>query len=100
MPHTPPAYQTEDAAGNIGFALRKNLVRVACEALAAHVRILAPRVLPWTDLARYAYRLAVAGKPSHVPDFAAAFEHMCMHTRGKAVDRRRRTCHAVRVPGH
>ncbi|XP_010925074.1 3-ketoacyl-CoA synthase 4 [Elaeis guineensis] len=84
------AFQEEDEAGNLGIALKKDLIRVAGEGLRAHIGVLAPRVLPWAQLVRYAYWevtrwLKRGGEKQHVPDFTTAFEHMCIHTGGKAV---------------
>lgn len=81
------AYQAEDEDGNVGIALKKDLIRVAGEGLRAHIQTLAPRVLPWAELLYYAYRMAVKSKSDkpYVPDFTAAFEHICIHTGGKAV---------------
>ncbi|XP_031487404.1 3-ketoacyl-CoA synthase 1-like [Nymphaea colorata] len=85
------AFQEEDEQGTAGFALTKDLIRVAGEGLRAHIRTLAPRVLPYSQLLAYSYaslksRLlgADAAKPQ-VPDFTTAFEHICVHTGGKAV---------------
>lgn len=83
------AFQEEDADGNVGIALTKDLLRVAGENLRSHIRTLAPRVLPLSQLLSYAYSAALvflgAGKPAEVPDFTAAFDHICIHTGGKAV---------------
>nr|DAD22458.1 TPA_asm: hypothetical protein HUJ06_023921 [Nelumbo nucifera] len=68
------AFQLEDEAGNPGVALKKDLVRVAGVGLREHIRSLAPRVLPLSELS----------KPN-VPDFTKAFDHICIHTGGKAV---------------
>ncbi|MQL75575.1 hypothetical protein Taro_007958 [Colocasia esculenta] len=88
------AYQEEDAAGIVGIGLKKDLIRVAGEGLREHIRALAPHVLPLSQLVAYAYAVATAwwgaadgkakSKP-YVPDFTAAFEHVCIHTGGKAV---------------
>lgn len=84
------ALQEEDAHGNVGIALTKDLVRVAGEGLRQHLRILGPRVLPVRELLLYAYsflsRILSKGEMKPVvPNFTAAFEHMCIHTGGKAV---------------
>ncbi|XP_058074854.1 3-ketoacyl-CoA synthase 13-like [Magnolia sinica] len=84
------AFQEEDANGNVGVALTKDLIRVAGEGLRDHIRTLAPRVLPVWELLMYAYSVVTCalsrgdGKPI-VPDFTTAFEHLCIHTGGKAV---------------
>ncbi|GER55457.1 3-ketoacyl-CoA synthase [Striga asiatica] len=71
------AYQEEDSEGRTGISLTKDLIRVAGVHLRQHIRVLAPRVLPLSVLAQYAY--------SKRADFSRAFEHMCIHTGGKAV---------------
>ncbi|KAK1307076.1 3-ketoacyl-CoA synthase 1 [Acorus calamus] len=48
------AVQMEDARGNIGVSLSKDLVRVAGEGLRVHMRALAPLVLPLSEVLRYA----------------------------------------------
>ncbi|KAK1282346.1 3-ketoacyl-CoA synthase 13 [Acorus calamus] len=86
------AVQMEDARGNVGVSLSKDLVRVAGEGLRVHMRALAPLVLPLSEVLRYACAcarsaLARDGERRHVvvPDFMAGFEHACVHTGGKAV---------------
>ncbi|GFY96439.1 3-ketoacyl-CoA synthase 16 [Actinidia rufa] len=81
------AFQEEDGKGNTGISLTKDLIRVAGVNLREHIKVLAPRVLPMSQLAQYVYSavVAVGGKKAVVPNFTAAFEHMCVHTGGKAV---------------
>ncbi|KAK8958569.1 3-ketoacyl-CoA synthase 1 [Platanthera guangdongensis] len=86
------AIQTDDGNGGIGVALTKDLVRVAGAALRSHISTIAPRVLPASELLRYGWRFAssmargeMAAARAHVPDFTKAFEHMCIHSGGKAV---------------
>ncbi|KAK4381377.1 3-ketoacyl-CoA synthase 4 [Sesamum angolense] len=85
------AFQEEDDKGNTGISLTKDLIRVAGVNLRQHIKILAPRVLPLSELVRYAYATAAAalscGEPKKppVPDFTTAFQHLCIHTGGKAV---------------
>ncbi|EMS48087.1 3-ketoacyl-CoA synthase 11 [Triticum urartu] len=85
------AVQMEDEDGGVGVALTKDLVRVAGAGLRSHIATLAPYVLPVSELLRYVYRVAWAysgGNPKAaaalVPDFQRAFEHMCIHSGGKA----------------
>ncbi|CAA0835469.1 Probable 3-ketoacyl-CoA synthase 2 [Striga hermonthica] len=78
------AYQEEDSEGRTGISLTKDLIRVAGVHLRQHIRVLAPRVLPLSVLAQYVYSKKGAGVGA-VPDFSRAFEHMCIHTGGKAV---------------
>ncbi|XAR48635.1 Very-long-chain 3-oxoacyl-CoA synthase [Bertholletia excelsa] len=84
------AFQEEDEKGHTGVSLTKDLIRVAGSNLREHIRILVPRVLPLSQLAQYTYAATVAavsrgGRKPAVPDFTAAFEHICIHTGGKAV---------------
>lgn len=84
------AFQEEDEKGNTGVALTKDLIRVAGVNLHQHIKELAPRVLPLTQLFHYLYSVITStmsggeSKPI-VPDFTTAFEHLCIHTGGKAV---------------
>ncbi|KAK1406796.1 hypothetical protein QVD17_38404 [Tagetes erecta] len=84
------AFQEEDGKGITGVSLTKDLIRVAGVNLRQHIKILAPRVLPISQLVRYVYSvitMAMSGgemKPI-VPDFMTAFDHICVHTGGKAV---------------
>ncbi|PWA58851.1 hypothetical protein CTI12_AA392640 [Artemisia annua] len=84
------AFQEEDNKGITGVSLTKDLIRVAGVNLRQHIKILAPRVLPLNQLVGYVYSVvmnALSGgqmKPI-VPDFTAAFDHICVHTGGKAV---------------
>lgn len=86
------AFQEEDENGITGISLTKDLVRVAGVNLREHITKLAPRVLPLSQLVLYAYnsvaRKIASGnyKPfNFVPDFTTAFDHICIHTGGKAV---------------
>jgi 3-ketoacyl-CoA synthase len=83
--------------------LGKELTSVAARALRLHLASLGPRVLPLREQAKYALglaarRLAAASKaaarrmpaawwsaPGAPPDFASAFEHVCIHTGGRGV---------------
>ncbi|KAL6549104.1 hypothetical protein OROHE_008949 [Orobanche hederae] len=87
------AYQEEDSKGITGISLTKDLIRVAGIHLTQHIKILAPRVLPVSQLIHYVCSAVTAAvsttgeKPPEplVPDFTKAFKHMCIHTGGKAV---------------
>ncbi|KAD4386219.1 hypothetical protein E3N88_26388 [Mikania micrantha] len=73
-----------------GVSLTKDLIRVAGVNLRQHVKILAPRVLPLSQLVRYICSVLAMAMSSGkmkpiVPDFMNAFEHICVHTGGKAV---------------
>ncbi|CAA6674943.1 unnamed protein product [Spirodela intermedia] len=90
------AYLEEDHNDNLGVSLKKDLIRVAGVGLRKHICQLAPHVLPLSEIVYGAYAAAAAwartkmglsnadAKP-HVPDFTKAFEHICLHTGGKAV---------------
>ncbi|KAB2635326.1 3-ketoacyl-CoA synthase 9-like [Pyrus ussuriensis x Pyrus communis] len=84
------SFQEEDYKGNTGVALAKDLIAVAGMSLREHIKILAPRVLPLSQLGLYVYSVicsALSGSKSKpiVPDFTKAFDHFCIHTGGKAV---------------
>jgi 3-ketoacyl-CoA synthase len=80
----------EDEHGNVGVSLSKELMAVAGEALTKNMTAMAPHVLPWSELLKYAASyvsrtfLASQAKP-YVPDFKRAFAHFCIHAGGKAV---------------
>lgn len=86
------AFQEEDEDGITGISLTKDLVRVAGVNLREHIKKLAPRVLPLSQFILYAYH-SLANKIAYgnykplnfVPDFTTAFDHICIHTGGKAV---------------
>ncbi|XP_071692253.1 3-ketoacyl-CoA synthase 13-like [Rutidosis leptorrhynchoides] len=84
------AFQEEDGKGITGVSLTKDLIRVAGLNLRQHIKILAPRVLSLNQLVGYVCSVVssvMSGgqmKPV-VPDFTMAFEHICVHTGGKAV---------------
>ncbi|KAJ4794058.1 3-ketoacyl-CoA synthase [Rhynchospora pubera] len=85
-------YQMEDADGNLGIAISKDLVRVAAVGLKRHVSLLASQVLPLSEIARYAFKVVLSYMMGnrkaialHVPDFMKAFDHVCIHAGGKAV---------------
>ncbi|XP_076899095.1 3-ketoacyl-CoA synthase 13-like [Bidens hawaiensis] len=84
------AFQEEDNKGITGVSLTKDLIRVAGVNLRQHIKILAPRVLPLSELVRYVYSVVSTAMPGGelkplAPDFTTAFDHICVHTGGKAV---------------
>lgn len=84
------AFQEEDEEGNTGVSLTKDLIRVAGQNLRAHLTTLAPRVLPLSQLVQYVKSVVLSvltqgESKTMVPDFTTAFEHICIHTGGKAV---------------
>ncbi|KAL2906087.1 3-ketoacyl-CoA synthase 1 [Bienertia sinuspersici] len=84
------AFQEEDDKGITGVSLTKDLIRVAGHNLRGHIKTLAPRVLPLSQIIQYMKSIALnaltqgESKPM-VPDFTTAFDHICIHTGGKAV---------------
>ncbi|CAN6325060.1 unnamed protein product [Urochloa humidicola] len=89
------ATQREDAEGRVGISLSKALPKAAVRAFAANLRRLAPRVLPVSELARFAFRLLSrrllrhpsGKKGGEAPriNFKAGVEHFCLHPGGTAV---------------
>eukprot|EP00878_Enallax_costatus_P003354 GHUV01003563.1.p1 GENE.GHUV01003563.1~~GHUV01003563.1.p1 ORF type:complete len:536 (+),score=169.57 GHUV01003563.1:329-1936(+) len=84
-------YQMEDDKGIRGVRLGKELMSVAASALKLNLTRLGPKVLPLTEQLAFAANLVarqVMGpkkvKP-YVPDFTMAFDHICLHTGGRAV---------------
>jgi 3-ketoacyl-CoA synthase len=84
-------YEEEDSEGNRGFALSKDLMAIAGDALKANITAIAPLVLPTSELIKYILfyvaRKVLHGKKirPYVPDFTMAFEHFCIHVGGPAV---------------
>jgi 3-ketoacyl-CoA synthase len=84
-------YQCEDSTGVRGVRLGKELMAVAGRALKLNISTLGPRVLPLSEqllfAANAAARAVLGAKrvPAYVPDFAEAFQHICLHTGGRAV---------------
>jgi 3-ketoacyl-CoA synthase len=97
------AQQREDAEGRVGISLSKALPKAAVRAFAVNLRRLAPRVLPVSELARFAARLLArrlfphlqqhssSGKhkgdtaaPAKI-NFKAGVDHFCLHPGGTAV---------------
>eukprot|EP00878_Enallax_costatus_P014371 GHUV01015031.1.p2 GENE.GHUV01015031.1~~GHUV01015031.1.p2 ORF type:complete len:223 (+),score=54.84 GHUV01015031.1:1917-2585(+) len=81
----------EDDKGIRGVRLGKELMSVAASALKLNLTRLGPKVLPLTEQLAFAANLVarqVMGpkkvKP-YVPDFTMAFDHICLHTGGRAV---------------
>ncbi|KAL3507772.1 hypothetical protein ACH5RR_033154 [Cinchona calisaya] len=83
-------FQQEDEEKKVGFALSKDLMVVAGEALKTNITTLGPLVLPMSEqfkffvtlLAKKVFNMKI--KP-YIPNFKLAFEHICIHAGGKAV---------------
>jgi 3-ketoacyl-CoA synthase len=84
-------YECEDAASRRGVRLSKDLMSIAGEALKANITTLGPLVLPLSEQLAFAANLFARkvlrwrGVRPYVPDFSAAFEHVCIHTGGRGV---------------
>uniref|UniRef100_A0ACD5ZTW5 Uncharacterized protein n=1 Tax=Avena sativa TaxID=4498 RepID=A0ACD5ZTW5_AVESA len=82
--------QEDDAAGERGIALSKDVMPVAGDTLTSHMATLGPLVLPASELLAYALSFIMRRvfkkdiKP-YIPDFRTAFEHFCIHAGGRAV---------------
>lgn len=84
-------YQMEDDKGIRGVRLGKELMSVAASGLKLNLTRLGPKVLPLTEQLAFAANIVarqVLGpkkvKP-YIPDFTMAFDHICLHTGGRAV---------------
>ncbi|KAL9171082.1 hypothetical protein ABFS82_04G186800 [Erythranthe guttata] len=82
--------QKEDENGLAGFHLGKNLPKSATRAFADNLKQIAPKILPATELLRFAAALlfrklrgGAGARP--VINFKKGVEHFCLHTGGKAV---------------
>lgn len=88
------AFQEEDPTGTVGVNLSKHIMEIAAEALKANMRQLGSLVLPYYEQILYlastflVRKIRVKGKAKeYVPDFKRAFNHICIHSGGKAVIR-------------
>ncbi|KAJ3672128.1 hypothetical protein LUZ60_006849 [Juncus effusus] len=88
------AMQKEDEVGRVGFHLSKGLPKAAVRAFAENLQQLAPKILPYSELALYMYRtikqMAVKPKDSSSSamariNFKSGVDHFCLHTGGSAV---------------
>ncbi|KAL1558630.1 3-ketoacyl-CoA synthase 12 [Salvia divinorum] len=88
--------QKEDEKGYIGFHLGKNLPKAATRAFVDNLKVMAPKILPIRELARFAALLgarkvrqkwskAGGGGARPVINFKTGVDHFCLHTGGKAV---------------
>ncbi|XP_051203840.1 3-ketoacyl-CoA synthase 6-like [Lolium perenne] len=83
--------QEDDAAGERGIALSKEVMSVAGDTLTAHMATLGPLVLPASEILTYALSFVARrvfnsqGVKPYIPDFRTAFEHFCIHAGGRAV---------------
>ncbi|XVF83502.1 hypothetical protein PTKIN_Ptkin16aG0493600 [Pterospermum kingtungense] len=87
--------QVEDEQGYQGFLLTKSLTKAAAKAFTGNLRILLPKVLPVTELLRYAIstvgRKLITGQPSGAKamcfnfNLKSGIEHFCLHPGGRAI---------------
>ncbi|MQL79213.1 hypothetical protein Taro_011650 [Colocasia esculenta] len=83
-------YEEEDAQGNSGISLSKDLMAIAGEALKSNITTIGPLVLPASEQLLFLFTLIGRKifnkkmKP-YIPDFKQAFEHFCIHAGGRAV---------------
>ncbi|XP_075495726.1 3-ketoacyl-CoA synthase 12-like [Primulina tabacum] len=75
--------QMEDDQGTLGFFLGKNLPKVATRAFAKNIAKLAPKVMPLTELIRYAALKFL--KRAAILNLKASIDHFCLHPGGTAV---------------
>ncbi|XP_073315661.1 3-ketoacyl-CoA synthase 12-like [Primulina huaijiensis] len=75
--------QKEDDQGTLGFFLGKNLPKVATRAFAKNIAELAPKVMPLTELIRYAALKFL--KRAAILNLKAGIDHFCLHPGGTAV---------------
>jgi 3-ketoacyl-CoA synthase len=109
-------YQGEDADGERGVRLSKDIVKVAGKTMEQNMTVLGPHVLPiseqakvvWSVIVRYVLKTAdktlkANGAESmavklpvvkpYVPDFKRCMDHFCIHAGGRAViDGKKKSC--------
>lgn len=101
-------FQEEDANGEMGVRLSKDIVKVAGKTMEKNLTMLGPQVLPLSEQARVVYSIIVrfflksTGKAlkangaesiasklpivkPYVPDFKRCIDHFCIHAGGRAV---------------
>ncbi|CAM0943607.1 unnamed protein product [Alopecurus aequalis] len=84
-------FQQEDAEGNIGINLSKELMLIAGKSLEANIAGIGPFVLPVSQQLLFAVSFIarkvcrVARLKPYIPDFSMAFKHFCIHAGGRAV---------------
>ncbi|KAL6007610.1 separase/separin [Asimina triloba] len=83
-------YEEEDAQGEVGVSLSKDLMAIAGDALKSNITTMGPLVLPASEQLLFLFTLIARKifnpkiKP-YIPDFKQAFEHFCIHAGGRAV---------------
>ncbi|XVE99484.1 hypothetical protein REPUB_Repub03eG0202300 [Reevesia pubescens] len=88
--------QLEDKQGYQGFLLTKSLTKAAAKAFTGNLKILLPKILPMTELLRYAVAVIVKklinGKSPAAArvlslnfNLKSGIEHFCLHPGGRAV---------------
>ncbi|GMY10754.1 3-ketoacyl-CoA synthase 12-like [Fagus crenata] len=91
--------QKEDEQERLGFHLGKNLPKVATRAFVDNLRVIAPKILPMSELLRFMYVSLVRKLMSQtssksggrstgtkpVINFRTGVDHFCLHTGGKAI---------------
>ena len=85
-------FQEEDARGNTGIRLSKDLATTAGHALKSNIAAFGPLVLPASEQLLVALsflkRKLLSGRAKvrlYRPDFRTAFEHFCIHAGGRGV---------------
>ncbi|KAJ7189806.1 hypothetical protein O6H91_23G055800 [Diphasiastrum complanatum] len=83
-------YQEQDARGNLGVSLSKDLMAIAGDALKTNITTLGPLVLPLSEQLLFfvvlvARKLFNVKMKPYIPDFNLAFDHFCIHAGGRAV---------------
>lgn len=76
--------QVNDSQGIQAVQLSKDIVKVAALALQKNLTILAPLVLPYTELLRFLHdaalqKLGLRRGKAYQPDFRRAFQHFSLH---------------------
>ncbi|XP_020692264.1 3-ketoacyl-CoA synthase 12-like [Dendrobium catenatum] len=81
------ACQKEDDEGRHGFHLSRELPAAAAQAFFENLRVLAPKILPLTEIARYLLASVWKKKTTSMStvNMKSGVEHFCLHTGGKAV---------------
>jgi len=87
-------YQQTDPDGNRGVKISRELSKCVAKAMTKNLTRIAPRILPPKEIIRYAWdwvmrhvsaKYLEANPKPYMPDFRAAFDHICIHAGGRAI---------------
>jgi len=83
-------FECQDARGNEGVRLSKEIVRVAGDAMKRNLTQMGPLILPLSEQFKVVYEIVVSRlskekRARYVPNFKTACDFFCIHAGGRAV---------------